>query len=185
MAVSNEFPEDFLLCVRFHGHLCPGLAIGYAAAKTGAAILGVTPSEDEELVAVVENDSCAVDAIQVLLSCTFGKGNLVFRDWGKQVFTFFDRRTGRCARVSFIGEVPGRERRHELKRRIQSGRADEGDRRQLAETTDQAVLELISSEPERFFDIREVKMKPPPQAEVVSTMVCQGCGERTVKGRMI
>lgn len=39
---------------------------------------------DEEMVAIVENDSCAVDAIQVLTGCTLGKGNLIFRDYGKQ-----------------------------------------------------------------------------------------------------
>ena len=103
MKESGEFPEDFQDCVRFHGHLCPGLAIGYAAVKAGIGVLEVSRSEDEEIVAIVENDSCAVDAVQVLLGCTFGKGNLVFRDWGKQVFTFFERRTGRAVRVSLKG----------------------------------------------------------------------------------
>ncbi len=184
MAVSIDFPEDFLACVRFHGHLCPGLAIGYAAAKAGAGILGVTPSEDEELVAIVENDSCAVDAVQVLLSCTFGKGNLIFRDWGKQVFTFVDRQSGRCVRVSFVGEVPGRERRHALREKIAGGEADDRDREQLAEATNQAVFELISSDPARFFDLREIRIEPPPEAQVVATLSCDGCGERTVKSRM-
>ena len=81
---SDDLPEDFRACVRFHGHICPGLAIGYAAVKAGSRVLGLSTAEDEEIVAFVENDSCAVDAVQVLLGCTFGKGNLIFRDWGKQ-----------------------------------------------------------------------------------------------------
>lgn len=185
MTVGIQFPEDFLTCVRFHGHLCPGLAIGYAATKAGAGILGVTPSEDEELVAIVENDSCAVDAIQVLLSCTFGKGNLIFRNWGKQVFTFFDRRTGRGVRVSFTGDVPGREQRHALRQKIDSGTADSSDRKRLKDAIDQAVLELIYSDPAGFFDLKEIRMEPPPQAQIVSTRTCDGCGERTVEGRMV
>lgn len=184
MTASKDLPEDFLACVRFHGHLCPGLAIGYAAAKAGAGILGVNPSQDEEIVAIVENDSCAVDAVQVLLSCTFGKGNLIFRDWGKQVFTFFDRRTERGVRVSFTGEVPGREKRNELKKKVDSGKADDGDRKQLAEVVNQAVLELISSDPESFFDIKEIRLEPPAAARIVSTLPCDNCGERTVKSRM-
>ena len=39
---------------------------------------------DEEIVAVVETDMCGVDAIQFLTGCTFGKGNLIHRDWGKK-----------------------------------------------------------------------------------------------------
>ncbi len=57
-------------------------------------------SQDEEIVAVVENDSCAVDAVQVLTGCTFGKGNLLFKDHGKQVYTFINRNTNDAVRVS-------------------------------------------------------------------------------------
>ena len=37
---------------------------------------------DEEIVAIVENDACGVDALQCVTGCTFGKGNLIFRDYG-------------------------------------------------------------------------------------------------------
>jgi formylmethanofuran dehydrogenase subunit E len=66
----------------FHGHTCPGLAIGYRVSRYALEALGGR-SEDEELVAVVENDSCAVDAVQVMTGCTFGKGNLIFHDYGR------------------------------------------------------------------------------------------------------
>lgn len=85
--------------VRFHGHSCPGLAIGYRMTVAALAALGVGRAEDEELVAVVENDACGVDAVQVVAGCSFGKGNLVFRDYGKHVYTFFSRRSGRGVRV--------------------------------------------------------------------------------------
>ena len=76
----------------FHGHMCPGLAIGIQAARIGLAVCG--HDSDEDVVAVVETDMCAVDAIQALMGCTFGKGNLVHRDYGKAAFTFFRRRDG-------------------------------------------------------------------------------------------
>ena len=125
----DVFPQDFQKCVEFHGHVCPGLAIGYAAAKAGMRVLNVGPSEDEEIVAIVENDSCAVDAVQSLLGCTFGKGNLIFRDWGKQVFTFLDRKTLRAVRVSLRADMPGRSERHDLKKRIDSGLASDSDKK--------------------------------------------------------
>ncbi len=50
--------------------------------------------------AVVETDMCGVDAIQFLTGCTFGKGNLIHRDWGKNAFSFFRRSDGRAVRIS-------------------------------------------------------------------------------------
>ena len=54
----------------FHGHICPGLIIGYQAAVLAKELLEQKRDVDEELVAVVENDACGVDAIQWLLGCT-------------------------------------------------------------------------------------------------------------------
>ena len=57
--------EDQLrAAVAFHGHWCPGLALGVRAAEL--ALEEVGPSGDEDVVAVTETDMCAVDAVQVL-----------------------------------------------------------------------------------------------------------------------
>lgn len=40
-------------------------------------------ARDEEVVAAMEPDMCGVDAIQFLTGCTFGKGNLIDLDVGK------------------------------------------------------------------------------------------------------
>ncbi|VVB64925.1 FmdE, Molybdenum formylmethanofuran dehydrogenase operon [uncultured archaeon] len=98
--------EEFNGVVEFHGHVCPGLAIGYRVAKY---VKGhCDKSEDEELVAIVENNSCSVDAIQRMLSCTFGKGNLIFKDYGKQVFTFYCMGDDKALRIYFKGKMPQR-----------------------------------------------------------------------------
>ena len=83
----------------FHGHICPGVAIGVLVAKY-AIENGFEHSPDEELVAIVENDNCSVDAIQALLGTTFGKGNLIHRDYGKNNFTIFSRKTKKGVRLS-------------------------------------------------------------------------------------
>ena len=41
-----------------------------------------------------------MDAVQFLTGCTIGKGNLILRDWGKQVFNFGRRSDGRMVRVA-------------------------------------------------------------------------------------
>ncbi len=91
--------------VEFHGHACPGLAIGFKASEAAIKILGYARDVDEETVAVVENDSCAVDAIQYILGCTVGKGNLIFRNNGKQVYTIGSGKNGRAVRVSLKFDV--------------------------------------------------------------------------------
>jgi len=181
----DVFPQDFQKCVEFHGHVCPGLAIGYAAAKAGMRVLNVGPSEDEEIVAIVENDSCAVDAVQSLLGCTFGKGNLIFRDWGKQVFTFLDRKTLRAVRVSLRADMPGRSERHDLKKRIDSGLASDSDKKRWNELREILTKELISSDPDRYFEVRMENCEIPRLAKIVDTQPCSICGETVMMTKLL
>ncbi|MBW2392561.1 MAG: formylmethanofuran dehydrogenase subunit E family protein, partial [Deltaproteobacteria bacterium] len=71
---DNYISEEMIQkTVAFHGHMCPGLAIGIRAAEVALRDIG-PHAHDEEVVAVVETDMCGVDAIQSLTGCTFGKG---------------------------------------------------------------------------------------------------------------
>jgi len=142
-------------CVSFHGHSCPGLAIGYRAAMLAQTELGIEFSEDEELVCVTENDACGVDAVQLLTGCTFGKGNLVYRDTGKQAFSFFDRHTGKQVRVVFK-----RQFRHE-------------------EYADRAAVEkaILTAPTEELFDVKEPSFTPPANARIFRSIACEDCGE--------
>jgi len=98
--VNNELWNE---CVRFHGHACPGLAMGYRATELGMEALGIPISRaaDEEIVCVAENDACGLDCVQCMISCTIGKANLILRPSGKMAYSFFDRRTGKSVRVLF------------------------------------------------------------------------------------
>jgi formylmethanofuran dehydrogenase subunit E len=180
----SKLPEDFQRCVEFHRHVCPGLAIGYGAVKAALRSLDLPPSMDEEIVTIVENDSCAVDAIQVLLGCTFGKGNLVFRNWGKQVYTFLQRKANTGVRVSFIGPMPGHDERKILRQKIAAGTATPTDERRLLELRDEAIKHLISGS-EELFSITHAGSDLPPATVPVITEPCPVCGEYTVVGRMI
>ena len=97
MSQTSISPELIKATINFHGHSCPGLAIGIRAAELAINRFG--RSMDEEIVAVVETDMCAVDAIQFLLGCTFGKGNLIHLDYGKSAFTFHRRQRGKSIRI--------------------------------------------------------------------------------------
>ena len=90
---------DWEKCVEFHGHSCGGLRIGYRAAEYAMELLNIGFSDNEQVVCISENDACGVDAIQVMLGCSIGKGNLLFHMTGKQAFSFYNRETGQSVRL--------------------------------------------------------------------------------------
>lgn len=180
----SDYPQDFKKCVEFHGHVCPGLAIGYSAVKAAQGLMQTSSSEDEELVCLVENNSCAVDAVQVLLGCTFGKGNLVFRDWGKQVYTFYDRLSGKAVRASFRDSNASRSAQHELRKKINSGTATEEEKLSFQKMREDYTKSLILR-PESYFEVTEIKIDAPPLAQIVDTAPCANCGDPTMVSRMV
>jgi len=94
--IKFNLPEDLKKCIEFHGHLCPGLVYGYRVAKEAITLLDLKRSKDEEVAVISENDSCAVDALQVLLGTSIGKGNLIFKDYGKNAYTILNRSSKRA-----------------------------------------------------------------------------------------
>ena len=88
-------------CVKFHGHSCPGLAIGFRATELAMEKMGkqFSADSDEQIVCITENDACGVDAVQYISGCTLGKGNLIYRPTGKMAFSFFDRESGDSIRL--------------------------------------------------------------------------------------
>lgn len=174
--------------VSFHGHRCPGLALGYRAAGAGLEALGVDPADDEEVVAVVENDACGVDGIQVRAGCTFGKGNLRFLDHGKHAYTFYDRRTGRGVRVTVRPDFstarfdPGFSA---LREKVAGGTAT-GDERAGYDRRLRAVCDAILAAPaDQIFALTPVEVPPPGPARIHRSVPCDACGEPVAEHRLV
>jgi formylmethanofuran dehydrogenase subunit E len=170
--------------VAFHGHLCPGLALGVQAATIALREIG-PHAGDEEVVAVVETDMCAVDAIQLLTGCTFGKGNLLHRDWGKNAFSFYRRSDGRAIRVAARPDGWRRSPEHAaLFDRIRSGEAGDSEQaryQQLQEDMCRAVLEL---DPDAVYTVQELAGGPPRQARLHASVECASCREAVMETRI-
>ena len=149
--------------VNFHGHDCPGLAIGYRMASSAIAALRTNRSADEEIVAIVENDACGVDALQCVSGCTFGKGNLLFRDYGKQVYTLYSRSTREGIRVVFHGNgIP----------------EDMHDDRT-------ALTKFILKAPEvQLLSLEQVVIGEPEPAQIKNSVSCAICGESVMESRL-
>jgi formylmethanofuran dehydrogenase subunit E len=177
--------DEFKRCLAFHGHLCPGVSIGYRAARAGLDWLAENRSADEELVAIVENDACGCDAVQVLTGCTFGKGNFLFKDHGKQVFTFFARQSGKAVRVALKPDAFVPDERHaELIRKMRNKEATEKDHEEFRRLHEQRSYEILERPVEDLFKIEPVEAELPPHARIHDSKPCDRCGEMTMATRL-
>ena len=141
-------------CVAFHGHECGGLTIGYKASLYAIGLLGLDFSSDEQVVCVAENDACGVDAIQVMLGCSIGKGNLLFHMRGKQAYSFFNRKTGTSVRLVLKPRPEGM-------------------------TKAESFAYYQSCKPAEMFDAKETTIQLPEKARLFDSYTCDCCGEVT------
>lgn len=157
--MSKELEKELWdKCVAFHGHECGGLTIGFKASLYAMKLLKIGYSKDEEIVCVTENDACGVDAIQVVLGCSVGKGNLLFKLRGKQAFSFYNRKTDESIRLVLM------------------------DRPQM--TREESFAYMQGKEPEELFEVKTTTMVLPTQARIFNSIKCEKCGE-TVAENMI
>jgi formylmethanofuran dehydrogenase subunit E len=175
---------DWEKAIEFHGHICVGLALGYRAALAGLRELGSHRSPDEELVAIAETDNCAVDAIQVLTGCTFGKGNLIFRDYGKSAYTFGRRDKNRAVRVVVKGltGVLGPEF-GDLRSKVLEGSATAEDKTRLAALQKDAPEQILRAQEEDLLDVEQVELQLPERARIYRSVTCSSCGEQVMEPR--
>jgi formylmethanofuran dehydrogenase subunit E len=149
--------------LHFHGHECPGLAIGYRMATAAMESLESFHAEDEELVAIVENDACGVDALQCVTGCTFGKGNLLFRDYGKHVYTIYSRSSRSGVRVHFHGnEIP----------------------ETLREDQKALTNWLLSVSNDSILSVTQTSIPEPEPAKIRDSRPCAFCGENAMESRI-
>lgn len=138
---------------KFHGHKCPGLAIGYRAALLAMEYLGLDEgAEDEELVCISENDACGVDGIQVVTGCTVGKGNLIFHMTGKMAYSFYCRKSGKSIRLVL---------------KPMQGKMDR----------EQRIQQLLTASGEELFLYKQTTLPLPEPAKIFGNVVCAKCQE--------
>lgn len=133
-------------------------------ALAGLSALESERSGDEELVALTENDACGVDALQCLTGCTFGKGNLIFRDYGKKVYTLYSRKTRRGVRILFHGR---------------------GFPEDLREDREAGTRWILAAREEEIISVTPVVIEEPEPARIRNTVPCSACGEGVMETRLI
>ena len=170
--------------IAFHGHFCPGLAIGIRASELARDKLGKFESID--LVSIVETDMCGVDAIQFLTGCTFGKGNLIHKNFGKMAFTFYDRKSGRGFRALLRPEIQQKMMESEtftLTKKVLSGNATPEENSRYKNLRSELQYQYMTAELEYLFETQEIETPIPKPARILESLRCEDCGEMTMESR--
>lgn len=175
---------DFEKVIEFHGHACPGIAYGIRASQLAKKELIGQKASDEETVAIVENDSCAVDAVQVLTGCTFGKGNLIFKDFGKQVYTFVRRPTGEAIRIAVTWEPPPEsEKEKELWALHIQGDKNPAVLEFVRQRKSRKIQLIMEADEDDLFTVDTFNTLLPKKARIFPTIRCSTCGEKVMEPR--
>jgi formylmethanofuran dehydrogenase subunit E len=183
---EKKMTDDLKSCVEFHGHICPGLIYGYRVAKEAMKLMNLSRAVDEEVVAICENDSCAVDALQVILGTVAGKGNLIIKDFGKNAYTVLSRSKRKAYRFSrkthydYTGKA--KKEFDRLDAAVAAGTASEDDRRNLKRLK---VDDLLARPFAEIFTTTEVPFDEPLYAPLAPSEPCAICGEMTMATKMM
>ncbi len=138
--------------IKFHGHECPGVTIGYRMATEA---MKAFPA-DTKVIAIAENRTCGVDALQWVTGCTAGKSNLILKDYGKQAYTVYSPETKKGVRVVFDSQrVPA----------------------EVRQDPQEFIKWLLTSDAKAFLIIQQVEVNEPQAPRTRESAPCAVCGE--------
>ena len=181
--IDKQLIED---TVKFHGHTCPGLAIGIRLSELAMKQLDIQNAQAP--VCVAETDMCALDAVQYLTGCTFGKGNLIHKDFGKSGFTFFDREKKNGFRAVFRNDFRAREEFHEemvsLMNKKAAGKATDDDNVRVDALRSASIKKIMEADLDELFTVEEISAPPARPAMILDSIECEQCHEMTMESRI-
>lgn len=167
--------------VDFHRHLCLDIAMGYRVGKVLVREMGKELRNMKDVFAVVENETCAVDAIQEFTGCTLGKRNLVLAGTGKPVYILQNAKSGQAVRVyckyweTFDQDGSFGKRR----KQASSPEATPDEQQAFQREMNTKIKEILRAPEDTLFIIQRVTLPPPPKVGKYKAEPCAQCGEHT------
>jgi formylmethanofuran dehydrogenase subunit E len=183
-SLDKELIEKTIL---FHGHNCPGLSIGIRVSELAMEELNIQDATAP--VCVTETDMCGVDAIQFLTGCTFGKGNLIHKDYGKNAFTFYDREVQKGIRAVFNDNFSGTSKTEDddariLMNKVFQGTATKAEKAVAMEKRIQRIEQIMAADLSGLFTFKEIDTPPARPPRILQSITCDACGEMTMESRI-
>lgn len=169
-----------------HGHYCPGSATGVKAAARAVIELGVRSTGMEEVIAIVETNSCFSDGIQMITGCSLGNNALIYRDYGKMALTLA-RKTGEGIRIAIKPDGLALEKREPeavalFRKVVTERRGTPAEDRALKKIWIEVAFKLLDVPDEELF-INSIKAEIPAYARIFGNAQCSQCGENIVEPR--
>ena len=176
-----------MLSAMLHGHFCPFLAVGVKAASRAMRELRASSTGMEEVVAIVETNSCFSDGIQFVTGCSFGNNALIYRDFGKTAFTLA-RRDGEALRVAVKADRRFLEEREPeavglFQKVVIAREGTDDDQRRLRALWREASFRLLDVSDEELFDLEPLTVEVPAFSRIFASATCSSCGEPVMEPR--
>ena len=180
-----EFDRLLRKAAELRGHLCIGLPLGLKMASLGLRLLNMEDEKKRDyLVVFVENDRCAVDAIQVATGCSAGSRRLKVFEYGKSAASFVDGASRKGFRIVTKKDFMARA----VELAVEDGIIAEDESVDEGSSLGRQVMmnAFLKMAPEQLFDVQEVTV------ESASTYLpgggsvrgrCWSCGEEVMDGR--
>ena len=164
--------------VDFHRHLCLDIAVGYRIATALVREMGDALRNMKEVVALVGNETCAIDAIQEVTGCTLGKRNLYLTRIGKPVYILQNTRTGEAVRAyCAFWETFDHAELRALRKAVKRPDAAPEQKAALRTLTEAKIAEIMAAPESSLFSLRRVTLPPPPKSGKYDAAPCDVCGE--------
>ncbi len=164
--------------VAFHGHVCPGIVVGFRASMKVLGLLN-RPGKliGESHYAIVENDVCGVDGVQLITGCTLGNDSLIIENQGKFAFAWVDKQSGEGFRLLLKADLWKSNKPLELHHKVKLGTATAEEKKKFISFRNQRGLELMELSDEELFQVEEIVRKIPGKPRLHPFVQCARCNE--------
>jgi len=149
--------------------------------------MGMQSTGMEEVIAIVETNSCFSDGIQIVTGCTFGNNALIYRDLGKTAFTLA-RRSGEGVRVmlttsrDFLAKSEP-EATDMFQKVVVRREGSEEDRNTLMRLWARVGFNILDVPDDQLFKVEKVTVDIPGYAKIHESAVCAVCGGSVMSTR--
>lgn len=183
---QGNVKELLLLTGQIHGHFCGGVTIGVIASYLAMKRFNAVIDGMEDIIAIVEVNSCFVDGVQFVSGCTLGNNGLIYRDIGKTAVTFANRKTGKGIRYAinqfYLDEKSAKNpRRKELFTEVvnNNNRAPEL-MKEFKKLNQETAFAMLEYDFDTLFTVQEVTVNIPTHAKLFDSFTCYLCKESTM-----
>jgi len=190
--IKYQNRHDLLLKAgELHGHYCPYLALGVMAAADALNRLAADNDGMEDLLAVVETNSCFSDGVQYTAGTTFGNNSIIYRDFGKTAVTFVKRGDSTDNLRYYLKDPDFIDREYPeaaklFEKVIAERNGSREEEKKMKEIWQEIAFEIIEADINKYFKLEEdVEIELPDYAPIFDDEKCSKCGENLMAAKAV